>query len=61
VHQATGVFAAKIDGSGVLLADNVISHSDEIAGYLHAVQRLTDFTHVVVPVGKGMSIALRGE
>jgi predicted O-methyltransferase YrrM len=43
-----------------LLADNVISHPDEIAGYLDAVRRLTDFTHLVVPVGKGLSVAFRG-
>jgi predicted O-methyltransferase YrrM len=43
-----------------LLADNALSHPAEIAGYLAAVEALPDFTHVVVPVGKGLSVAFRG-
>jgi predicted O-methyltransferase YrrM len=43
----------------LLLADNVLSHPDEIAGYLAAVEALPDFVRVVVPVGKGLSVAHR--
>jgi len=50
----------KLMARALVLADNVLSHPGEIAGYLAAVQRLTDFTHVVVPVGKGLSLAFRG-
>jgi predicted O-methyltransferase YrrM len=42
-----------------LLADNVLSHPDEIAGYLQALEALPDFESVVVPVGKGLSVAYR--
>lgn len=42
-----------------LLADNALSHPDEIAGYLAAVSALPDFEHIIVPVGKGLSIAYR--
>lgn len=43
----------------LLLADNVFSHPSEIADYLAAVQRLPNFDHIAVPVGKGLSIAFR--
>ena len=41
----------------LLLADNVLSHPTQIAGYLRAVTELDGFEHTVVPVGKGLSIA----
>ena len=44
----------------LLLADNVHSHPDEIAGYLEAMSaRQDEFDHVVVGVGKGLSVAYR--
>ena len=42
-----------------LLADNVLSHPEEIAHYLSAVQALPQFDHLVIPIGKGLSIAYR--
>ncbi len=42
-----------------LLADNALSHPQEIAAYLAAVQALPQFEHLVIPVGKGLSIAYR--
>lgn len=50
----------KLTPEALILADNVLSHPDEIAGYLAAVQALPDFEHIVIPVGKGLSIAYRG-
>lgn len=44
----------------MILADNVLSHPNEIAGYLAAVDRLPGFEHMVLPVGKGLSLAYRG-
>jgi predicted O-methyltransferase YrrM len=44
----------------LLAADNALSHPQEIAGYLQAVHALPDFEHMVVAVGKGLSIAYRG-
>jgi predicted O-methyltransferase YrrM len=49
----------KLSANGLLLADNALSHPEEIAGYLAAVRGLKEFEHVVVPVGKGLSIAHR--
>lgn len=43
----------------LLLADNVLSHPAEIAGYLTALAALPDFERVVLPVGKGLSVAHR--
>jgi predicted O-methyltransferase YrrM len=44
----------------LLLADNVHSHPEEIAGYLDALAALPDFDRLVVPIGKGLSVAYRG-
>ena len=43
----------------LLLADNALSHPEEIAGYLAAVAALPGVEHLVVPVGKGLSVAYR--
>jgi predicted O-methyltransferase YrrM len=53
------ILVPKLTPRALLLADNVVSHPDEIVGYLNAVADLSDFEHVVVPVGKGLSIACR--
>ena len=43
----------------LLLADNVHSHPTEIAEYLEAISRRPEFDHIVVGVGKGLSIAYK--
>ncbi|MBO0784051.1 MAG: class I SAM-dependent methyltransferase [Ktedonobacteraceae bacterium] len=43
----------------LVLADNVLSHPDEIADYLEAIRHLSAFEHMVLPVGKGLSLAYR--
>ena len=43
----------------LLLADNVLSHPIEIAAYLRALEALPNFERVILPVGKGLSIAYR--
>ncbi|HUA18040.1 MAG TPA: class I SAM-dependent methyltransferase [Bryobacteraceae bacterium] len=49
----------KLARPALILADNALSHPDQIAGYLAAVESL-GFQHVQVPVGKGLSVALYG-
>lgn len=49
----------KLTPDALLLADNAISHPDEIADYLAAIQALPDFEHMLIPVGKGLSVAYR--
>ena len=49
----------KLQPDVLLLADNVLSHPAEIAGYLNAVNQSNGFSSVVVPIGKGLHIAYR--
>ena len=43
----------------LLLADNALSHPDEIAPYIEAVSRIPGSRSLVVPIGKGLHIAHR--
>ena len=47
----------KLAPVALILADNVLSHPAEIADYLAVVNSLKRLQHIVVPVGKGLSIA----
>ena len=49
----------KLQTGALVLADNVLSHPDQIAPYLAAITALPDFDHMVVSVGKGLSIAYK--
>ncbi|MEO8394844.1 MAG: class I SAM-dependent methyltransferase [Chloroflexota bacterium] len=49
----------KLSPGALVTADNVLSHPDEIAPYLAAVNALADFDHQVLPVGKGLSLAYK--
>jgi predicted O-methyltransferase YrrM len=50
----------KLAPAALVLADNVLSHPGEIAPYLAAITQLEGFDHLVVPIGKGLSLAYRG-
>ena len=43
----------------LLLADNVLSHPTEITAYLSALEALPQFDRMIVPIGKGLSVAYR--
>ncbi len=49
----------KLTPDALVLADNALSHPQEIAGYLEAVKNSRQFDSLVVPVGKGLSVAYR--
>lgn len=49
----------KLTSGVLLLADNVLSHPAEIVGYPQALEALPRFDRIVVPIGKGLSIAYR--
>ncbi len=49
----------KLQPEVLLLADNALSHPQEIAGYLEAVSKLPAFQSMIIPVGKGLHIAHR--
>ena len=54
------VLLPKLARKVLVIADNVLSHPEEIAEYLKLIPSLPDFQHTTVPVGKGLSIAFRG-
>ena len=49
----------KLTADVLLLADNALSHPEEIAPYIEAVGKLPGFLSLVVPIGKGLHIAHR--
>ena len=51
------ILLPKLSRPGLLLADNALSHPDQIAGYLRRVISLPQVSHIILPVGKGLSVA----
>ncbi len=49
----------KLSADVLILADNALSHPSEIAAYLRALEALPQFDRVIVPTGKGLSVAYR--
>lgn len=47
----------KLSPGALVLHDNALSHPDEIADYLKTIGSLPQFDHLVLPIGKGLSIA----
>ena len=46
----------KVDPGAVIVADNVVSHGDELAGYVAARQADPGLVSVTVPVGHGLEV-----
>src|SRR5437016_3213019 len=53
------ILIPKLKPDVLLLADNVLSHPEEIADYLNFVAGLVGFSSVTIPIGKGLNIAYR--
>ncbi len=49
----------KLERDVLLLTDNVLSHPDEVAGYLKEFEHLPEFVTSTITVGKGLHIAYR--
>lgn len=47
----------KLLPGALILADNALSHPEEIAPYLAAIQAVPEVEHMIVPIGKGVSLA----
>lgn len=47
----------KLSLPALLLADNAMSHPDQIAGYVARVEAIEGVSHTIIPVGKGLSVA----
>jgi predicted O-methyltransferase YrrM len=57
--QQLDLLLPKLSPRALLLADNALSHPEQISGYLARVARLDNTTHIVLNVGKGLSVAFR--
>ena len=55
------ILLPKLTADALLLADNVLSHPEEVAHYRTMVEELPGFIWTVAPVGKGLHIAWRRE
>jgi predicted O-methyltransferase YrrM len=58
--QQLALLVPKLTADAFVLADNVLSHPNEIAGYLKALEALPQFDRVIIPTGKGLSLAYQG-
>lgn len=47
----------KLSRPALVLADNALSHPEQIQGYLRRVDELPGVAHIVIPIGKGLSVA----
>jgi predicted O-methyltransferase YrrM len=47
----------KLTPGALVLADNALSHPNEIASYLQALEAQPTFDHLILPIGKGLSLA----
>jgi predicted O-methyltransferase YrrM len=59
-HKQLALLLPKLAPSAFLLADNALSHPAELADYLTMIKSLEDVQHTLIPVGKGLSVALTG-
>ncbi len=55
------ILLPKLERDVLLLADNVLSHPEEVAGYLKEFEHLPEFVTSTVTVGKGLHIAYRNQ
>jgi predicted O-methyltransferase YrrM len=53
------ILLPKLENDVLLLADNILSHPGEVAGYLKEFERLPEFVTSTVAVGKGLHVAYR--
>ena len=59
-HDYAALFAlarTKVDPGGVIVADNVVSHRDELDGWVAAREADTTLVTVTVPVGSGLQVS----
>ena len=54
-----GLLLPKLSPRALILADNALSHPDQIAGYLQRIEQIDQTSHVILNVGKGLSVTYR--
>lgn len=60
--EHTSYFAAcesRLETNGIIVTDNIISHKDELAGYISMVQKKHNFQNSILPIGTGLMISLK--
>jgi predicted O-methyltransferase YrrM len=57
-HKQLTLLLPKLAPTAFLVADNALSHPAEIANYLAMIGSLEQAQHVLIRVGKGLSVAL---
>ena len=55
--QQLELIISRLAPPALIVADNALSHPDQIAGYLAMIESLRQLQHVLLPVGKGLSVA----
>jgi predicted O-methyltransferase YrrM len=55
--QQLDLLLPKLSLPALLLADNALSHPDQIAGYLARIEQLNSTSHTILGIGKGLSVA----
>lgn len=58
-YEPLKLLLPKLADDVLVLADNVLSHPQEMAPYLSLIASQPGFEHTVVPTGKGLSVAHR--
>ena len=53
------LFKDRVRAGGLVVADNAISHADDLAGYFAAVRGDARFDSVTVPLGQGLELSYR--
>jgi predicted O-methyltransferase YrrM len=59
-HKQLALILPKLAPPAFLMSDNALSHPGELSGYLTMLKGMTQVQHVLIPVGKGLSVAFFG-
>lgn len=57
--DAWNLFKDSVRPGGLVVADNVLSHAEDLAGYIEAVRADGRFDSVTVPIGLGLEVSYR--
>ena len=58
-EAAWGLFSDNVRPGGLVVADNLLSHADDLSGYLEIVRADGRYDTVTVPLGLGLEVSYR--
>lgn len=58
-EDAWSLFHDNVRPGGLVVADNIVSHADDLAGYLAAIRADPRYETVTVPIGLGLEVSYR--